>query len=73
MLPLTEEENKSHSKQKICHMCRKKINNKIYWKVQDHDNYTGKYRGVVYLICSLRNKNEFPVILHKGSKRSLNV
>ena len=25
MLPLTEEENKSHSKQKICHMCRKNI------------------------------------------------
>ena len=24
MLPLTEEENKSHSKQKICHMRRKK-------------------------------------------------
>lgn len=71
MLSLTEEENKSHSKQKICHMCRKNIY--IYWKVQDHDNYTGKYRGIVYLICSLKNKNEIPVILHNGSKRSLNV
>ena len=73
MLPLTEEENKSHSKQKICHMRRKKKYIYIYWKVQDNDNYTGKYRGIVYLICSLRNKNEISVILHNGSKRSLNV
>ena len=50
MLPLTEEEKNSHSKQKCLHICRKKIsNNKIYWKVRDHDHFIGK-NGVLQIL-----------------------
>ena len=34
MLPLTNKENKSHSKHRVCYICGEKINNdKNYWKV----------------------------------------
>ena len=41
----------------------------IYWKVRDHDYYTGKYRGAVQLISNLwfKNMNEIPVVLQNGS------
>ena len=49
MIPLTDEENKSYKKQKVCHICKKGFctddDNKKYHKVRDHCHYTGKYIG----------------------------
>ena len=43
--------------------------NKKYYKVRDHCNYTGKYRGATHNICNLRCKTpkEIPVVFHNGS------
>ena len=42
MLSLTEEENKSRSKQRVCYICRNNFNNnEIYWEVRDLDHYKG--------------------------------
>ena len=39
-------------------ICKKEFNNdnndKKYYKVRDHCQYTGKYRGAVHNICNLR-------------------
>ena len=39
-MPLTDEENKSHKKGKVCYICNKKFStdndNKKYHKVRDH-------------------------------------
>ena len=53
--PLTDEENKSYKKQKVCFICKKGFStdddNKNYHKVRDHCHYTGKYsRAVVFVI-----------------------
>ena len=49
MVPLTDEENKSHNKQKACYICKKKFSNtedcsetvfKKYQKVKDHCHNT---------------------------------
>ena len=49
MIPLTDEENKSYKKQKVCHIWKKGFctddDNKKYHKVRDHCHYTGKYIG----------------------------
>ena len=62
MIPLTDDENKSYEKQKVCYICKKefctnkndenefKLNN----KVRDHCHYTGKLRGAAHNICNLR-------------------
>ena len=38
-------------------------------KVEDHDHYTGKYRGAAHSICNLRYKmqEDIPVVIHNGS------
>ena len=58
MIPLTNEEKKLHSKQKVCYICKKRFstddNNKKYHKVRDYCHYTGKYRGAD--IGNLRHK-----------------
>ena len=71
MIPLTTEEKIYHNKQKICYICKKEFNNndkKIY-KVRDHCQYTGKYRGAAHNICNLRYKvpKESPIVFHNGS------
>ena len=53
MIALTDEENKSYKKQKVCDICKKEFTAddndknafKLYHKVRDHCHYTGKYRG----------------------------
>ena len=77
MIPLTEKENESYEKQKVCHICKKLFsadendNNafKLYHKVRDHCHYTGKFRGAAHSICNLRYKTpkEIPVVFHDGS------
>ena len=58
MIPLKNEEKKSHRKQEVCYICKKKkkisANDKKYQKVRDHCHYTGKYRGAAHDICNLR-------------------
>ena len=64
MIPLTNDENESHEKQKKCHICKtefctsKNDENefKIYQKVRDHCHYTGKFRGAAHNTCNLRYK-----------------
>ena len=64
MIPLTDGENKSYKKQKVCYICKKEFNTdkndknafKLYHKVRDHCHYTAKYRGAAHNICNLRYK-----------------
>ena len=60
MMPLTDEENKSYKKQKICSILKKEFStdndNKKYHKVRDHCRYTEKFRRAVRDICNLRHK-----------------
>ena len=61
MIPLTDEENKSYKKHKVCYICKKKrlvrmIIKKKYYKVRDHCHYAEKYRGAVHSIYNLRYK-----------------
>ena len=78
MIPLTKKEEKRHSKQKVCHICKKRFSaddnngvayNKKHHKVNDHCHYTGKYRGAAHDICNLRYKipKETPAVFHNGS------
>ena len=58
MISLTKEERRTHNQQKVCYICKKTFstddNNKKYHKVNDHYDYTGKYRGAAHDICKLR-------------------
>ena len=77
MIPLTDKENKSYEKHKVCHICKKEISTdknhknafKLYHKVRDNYHYTGKFRGAAHSICNLRYKTpkDIPVVLHNGS------
>ena len=73
MIPLTDKENKSYKKQKVCYICKKEFStdddNKKYHKVIDRCHYTGKFRGAAHNICNLRQKTpkEVPVVFHNGS------
>ena len=63
-MPLTNEENKSYKKQKVCYICKKGVNTdkndknafKIYQKFRDHFHYTAKYKGAAHSIYNLRHK-----------------
>ena len=75
MIPLTDEENKSFGKQKVCYICKKEFNtdddgdNKKYHKVSDYSHYTESFRGAAHNICNLRYKTpkEITVVFHNGS------
>ena len=64
MIPLTDKENKSHEKQKVCYICKKEFSAdengknefKLYCKVRDHCHYTAKFREAAHNICNLRYK-----------------
>ena len=76
MIPLTDKENKSYEKQKVCYICKKEFSTdendknafKLYHKVRDHCHYTGKFRGAAHSICNLRYKTpkEIPIVFHNG-------
>ena len=63
MISLTTEEKIHYNKQKICYICTKEF------KVRDHCQCTGKYRGTAHNICNLRYKipKEIPIVFHNGS------
>ena len=76
MMPLAYEENKSHKKQKICHICEEKFcmdkddeNYKNKRKVKDHCHYTGKFRGAAHSKCNLNYKvpKDISIIIHNAS------
>ena len=58
MIPLTNKENKSYKKLKVCYIFKKEFitddDNKKYHKVRDHCHYTGEFRGPARSICNLR-------------------
>ena len=76
IIPLTNEENNIYNEQKIRYICKEKfcldkddknyINRK---KVKDHCRNTGKFRGPIHSICSLKYKvhKEIPIIIHNAS------
>ena len=76
MIPLTDGENKSYKKQKVCYICKKEFNTdkndknafKLYHKVRNHCHYTRKYRGAAHNICNLRYKTPkgISVVFHNG-------
>ena len=77
MIPLTDEEDKSYEKQKVCDICKKEFNTdendrnafKLYHKVRDHCHYTRKFRWTANSICNLKYKTpkEIPVVFRNGS------
>ena len=73
MIPLTDEQNKSYEKQKVCYICKEEYrtddDNKKYHKVRDHFHYTEKYRGAAHNFCNLRYKTpkEIPGVFHNSS------
>ena len=76
MLTLTKEELKPHQDAKVCYICGKRFpekfaNNKNYQKIRDRCHYTGKYRGTVHRVCSLKFNvpNEICMVFKNGSNR----
>ena len=77
MIPLTDKEDNSYEKQKVCYSCEMEFSTdkndkkafKLYHKVRGHCHYTGKFRGVALSICNLRYKTpkEISVAFHNGS------
>ena len=57
MLPSTKRDKITPKCDDMLHLWKKihkKVKDKNYWKVRDHWNFTGKYRGAVPSICNLR-------------------
>ena len=74
MKPLTNKGIKSYVKQKVCHICEKKVcydkskesEYDIYHKVRD---YTGNFIAAAHNICNLRYNTPkiIPIVFHNGS------
>ena len=60
MIPLGEEENKSHHEQKVCCICKDEFSTDDT-KVKVHCHFNGKYRGATHSVFNLnyRAKNKF--------------
>ena len=59
MMLLTNKELESYVSQENCRICKKQfegkyVDNRIYCKVRDHCNYTGKYIGAPHNMCNLK-------------------
>ena len=71
MIPLTKQEEKNYTNQKVCYICKKEFDksDKKHYKVRDHCHFTGKYRGAAHNICNLRYKipKKIPIVFHNGS------
>ena len=70
---LTKEQQESYENSKICYICKETFENKYladkrYRKVRDHCHYTGKYRGAVHNICTLKYSvpKNIPIVFHNG-------
>ena len=71
IIPLTDEENKSYKKQKVCYIFKKgfSTDDEKYHKVRDHCHYTWKHRRTVHSVCNLRYKTpkEILLVFHNAS------
>ena len=77
MILLTDRENKSYEKQKLCYICKKEFSTdenaknafKLHHKVRYHCLCTGKFKGCANSICNLRYKTpkEIAVVFYNGS------
>ena len=73
MTPLTNEENKSHKKQKVCYICKKEFSNDDdnikHRKERGYCHYTGRFTGAAHNICNLGYKtpSEISIVFHNGS------
>ena len=78
MLPLTKEELKSRHDAKLCYICGKmflkKLANDKNYRVRNHCNFTGKYRGAAHSICNFKFNvsNEIPAVFYNGSNYDYN-
>ena len=62
---LTKKQQKSYQKTKTYYICKEKMKDKNYPKVNYHCHYTGKYRGAAHSIHNL--KYSATKKLHNGS------
>ncbi|CAH3147210.1 unnamed protein product, partial [Porites lobata] len=62
-LKLTQDQQKSFDKAKICHICNTEL---LEDRVRDHCHFTGQYRGAAHNKCNLKCKKPriLPVIFH---------
>ena len=74
MIPLTNQEYKLYLNKKNCHICKEKLEDKCVeekkcCKIKDYCCYTGKYRGALHGICSLKysTAERIPVLFCNGS------
>ena len=77
MDPLTDKEKKYYDKSKRCYICgrrfcydkKQKEKFKLYRKVRDYENFTGKFKWPAHGICNLRYSipHEIPLKFHNGS------
>ena len=73
MIPLTNEENEHYEKEQVCYICKRIFNDenefKLYHKVRDHCDYTGKFRGAPhsYFQFKIQNTKKNPIVFHNGS------
>ena len=70
---LTNEQQESYEKAKICYICQEKFDNKYledknYCKVRDNYHYTGENRGASHSICDLKCNvpKKIPIVPHNG-------
>ena len=77
MILSTPEQKKHHNEAIICFICQRKFctNKKSsfymnFKKVEDHDHYTGMYRGAAHSLCNFKYTTQWdiPVVIHNGSK-----
>ena len=62
IIPLTNKENASYEKQKVCYIGKKEFSTdkndksrfKVYHKFRDHCHYTGKFRGATHSIYNMK-------------------
>ena len=67
MIPLTDEENKSDEKQKVCYMWKKEYSTyetdknkfKIYNKVRHHCYYSVEFSGADYSVWDTKHQKKF--------------
>ena len=75
MIPLTNEELKSHENAGVCCILGKYFLKKLaedmnHWKVRDRCQYTGEYTCAAHSICEITFgvPDEIPAVFHNGSK-----
>ncbi|XP_053596140.1 uncharacterized protein LOC128668016 [Microplitis demolitor] len=68
MKPLDKQQQKSHDRSTVCHICEKTIASDQE-KCYDHCHFTGNYRGPAHISCNLNypKSHVIPVVFHNLS------